>query len=394
MIASGFVFIYKRIPMKSVIATTASLHVVFWLACTSLALPIAAQPAAQNLVQNPGFEAIGPGRTVRLDNQIAVAAGWSAPNRGSSQLFTTHRDYIYDPHGSLWPFKARSGKNVAGMNVYGDDDGALRREYIQGTLTKPLTVGKKYVFEFWVHYHCEGANNIGIVFLPERIRDTTSGLLHFQPVSFQKLVTKYNSDEDAWTPVRDSFVAAMPFQNFIIGNFFHDSLTQIEGNTYDHHFAYIDDIRVVEVQHQQATTSSVSQEDQNKWRHNAEKSKGMSGTGDDVTPDSGMVYFKYDSAKITPEAAAILDGIAARWAGKADVKIELRGYASSEGKPDYNRRLSHRRNLNVSRYLAAKGVHVSRISMNAYGENDPVSPNDTEENREKNRRVAVLWKLQ
>lgn len=380
--------------MKSVIATTASVHVVFWLACTSFALPIAAQPAGQNLVQNPGFEAIGQGRTVRLDNQIAVAAGWSAPNRGNSQLFTTHRDYIYDPHGSLWPFKARSGKNVAGMNVYGDDEGALRREYIQGTLTKPLTVGKKYVFEFWVHYHCEGANNIGIVFLPEKIKDTTSGLLHFQPVSFQKKVTPYNSDEDAWTPVRDSFVAALPFQNFIIGNFFHDSLTQIEGNTYDHHFAYIDDIRVVEVYNQPADAPAVTQEDQKKWRQNAEKSKGMPANNKESAPDSGMVYFKYDSSKITPEAATILDGIAARWADKAGVEIELRGYASSEGKPDYNQRLSHRRNLSVSRYLTSKGVHVSGITMNAYGENDPASPNDTEENRRKNRRVAVLLKIQ
>ncbi len=371
--------------MKSIAATTACCFVVSCLLCTDVC-------AQRNLVHNPGFEAVVPGKRAGLDNPIDVAAGWSAPNMGRSLLYTTRGDYIYDPHGSLWPFKARTGKNVAGMNVYGDDDGALRREYIQGTLTKPLTTGRKYFFEFWVHYHCEGANNIGIAFLPEKIKDTTAGLLNFQPVSFQKKVTPYDNGTDAWTLVRDSFVAARPFQYFVIGNFFHDSLTLIEGNTYDHHFAYIDDILVVEAPNQPATTPPITREEEKKWAENVETSKGMTTTAGGNAENTGKVFFKFDSAEITPESAALLDDLVTQLSQQKGVKIELKGFASSEGGTAYNKQLSQRRNESVQQYLTKKGIAASGISMNAFGEDNPVAPNDTEDNRSKNRRVEVVWR--
>lgn len=350
-----------------------------------------AQRRVENLVYNPGFEVVAPGKKVGLDNPIETAAGWSAPTRGKSLLYTTYREYIYDPDGSLWPFTARTGKNVAGMNVYGDDDGVPRREYIQGALTKPLTVGRRYYFEFWVHYHCEGANNIGIVFLPEKIKDTTAGLLNFQPVSFQKAVTLYDNDKNTWTLVRDSFVAARPFQYFVIGNFFPDSTTLIEGNRYDHHFAYIDDILVTEAPNQSAVPAPITKAEEQKWHENTETSKGMQTTTAGSVPNKSLVYFKLDSSEITPETATLLDAIATELTQKPGVKIELKGFASSEGSVPYNKQLSDRRNQSVRRYLMEKGVSPLAISMKAFGEDNPVSPNDTEENRSKNRRVEIVW---
>ncbi|HRI60317.1 MAG TPA: OmpA family protein, partial [Saprospiraceae bacterium] len=357
--------------MKSTAATTACCFVVSCLLCTVVS-------AQKNLVQNPGFEAVAPGKKAGSDNPIDVATGWSAPNMGKSLLYTTRGDYIYDPHGSLWPFKARTGKNVAGMNVYGDDDGILRREYIQGTMTQPLTVGRKYFFEFWVHYHCEGANNIGIAFLPEKIKDTTTGLLNFQPVSFQKKVTPYDIGANAWTLVRDSFVAVRPFQYFIIGNFFPDSLTLIEGNTYDHHFAYIDDILVVEAPNQPAATPAITKEEEKKWAENVETSKGMTTQSAGNIATAARVFFKFDSAEITPEAATLLDGIVVQLSQQTGAKVELKGFASSEGSTAYNQELSRRRNQSVQQYLAAKGIAASVITMIAFGEENPAAPNDTE----------------
>lgn len=348
---------------------------------------------SQNLVRNPSFETIAPGKTIELENPIDVAAGWSAPNTGKPLLYTTNGDHIYDPDGSLWPFKARSGKNVAGMNVFGEDSpGAPRREYIQGTLTGPLTVGKKYFFQFWVHYHCEGANNIGIAFLPEKIKDSTGGLLHFQPVSFQKEVTLYDNGKNMWTLVRDSFVAVRPFRYFVIGNFFPDSLTKIEANTYNHHFAFIDDILVVEVPNQPAAKPLITKEDEKKWDENEKVSKGMQTATEGGDANSRLVYFKFASAIITREMAALLDGIAAELAQHANAKIELKGYASSEGSEAYNRQLSKRRNQSVRNYLAGKGIAASRVSMTAFGEENPADSNDTEEGRSRNRRVEVAWR--
>jgi outer membrane protein OmpA-like peptidoglycan-associated protein len=387
------IFRQKRIPMKSGLPTTALRRLLFRLLPGLLPFFAIAQQRGDNLVQNPSFETIAAGQTLDLENPVSAAAGWDAPNRGKSMLYTTRGEFIYDPHGALWPFKARTGRNVAGMNVYGEDDGVLRREYIQGTLIRPLTAGRTYIFEFWVHYHCEGANNIGIAFLPDRIRDTAgTGLLRFNPNSYQRKVTPYDNDRNTWALVRDTFVAGRPFQYFVIGNFFHDSLTLIEGNTYNHHFAYIDDIKVYEAPVQSVQAKGLSEKEQKEWDNNAERGKGMAVR--ETEAGKAVIYFRFDSADITPEAAAQLDDIAARLVSKPNLKMELHGFASSEGGNGYNHHLSKRRNQSVRRYLGKKGIPAARIATNAFGEDQPAADNDTEENRGKNRRVELTWKVE
>ena len=64
--------------MKSLASIAVRRPIIFCLAffcCPFLLL-------SQNLVQNPSFETIATGKTVELENQIDVAAGWSAPNGG------------------------------------------------------------------------------------------------------------------------------------------------------------------------------------------------------------------------------------------------------------------------------------------------------------------------
>lgn len=184
------------------------------------------------------------------------------------------------------------------------------------------------------------------------------------------------------------------FRNFVIGNFFPDSLTKIEANTYDHHFAFIDDILVVEVPNQSATKPLITKEDEKKWDENEQTSKGMQAASEAGIPNTHLVYFKFASAKITSETAALLDGIVAELGQNATAKIELKGFASSEASAAYNRQLSKRRNLSVRNYLTGKGIAASRISMTAFGEENPADTNDTEDGRSKNRRVEVAWRVE
>lgn len=382
----------------------------------------------ENLVQNPGFEEITPGKTATLSNGIDVAANWNSPNQGGSLLYTTDKQYIYDPNGSSWPFKARNGKNVAGMNVYGGYGGAERREYIQGMLKEPLTVGRKYFFEFYVHYHCEGANNIGIAFLPEKINVAESGLLKLQPVSHQKEVTPYNNDKKTWTLVRDTFVAVRPYQSFVIGNFFPNSETKVESSKYGHYFAYIDDIVVAETADQPEVPPVITTADEQKWNFNTEATKNVdmliqkpepvkqTMKVEEVSvktvpavinvpsvpeppaipapppaPIVNLVQFKGGSAELSPESQSALDGLALQMAQNTALKLHVKGFASSEGSTLFNQQLSERRAKSVQEYLSAKGVDGTRISIEALGEKQPVASNDNPEERSKNRRVELGW---
>jgi outer membrane protein OmpA-like peptidoglycan-associated protein len=353
-------------------------------------LPLSAQPSAttpkpdankpKNLVINSSFEQ-RTDTSLALDktNLIDRAQGWSSPNGGAPLLYTSFKKgdktVIYDPFGASWDFSARTGKNVAGVHVVN------KREYIQGTLREPLTVGKKYYFAFWVHYHCEGANNLGITFLPEKIKLDSAGLLPFRPATFQANVNIYDK-KNTWALVRDSFIAYKPYQYFVIGNFFPDSLTKVQSKKYNHYFAYVDDILVIEAENQTQVKPVDIKKETEKWVSNITVA-----TQVNTAIVLKNVYFKYDSAILQDEAIPSLDDLAEQMRASPTLHIRVKGHTSSEGADDYNERLSAARARSVRQYLIKKGIAADRIEAQGYGETRPLTDNDTEEHMALNRRV-------
>ena len=70
-----------------------------------------------------------------------------------------------------------------------------------------------------------------------------------------------------------------------------------------------------------------------------------------------------------------------------NVLIEIAGHTDSEGIPERNQPLSERRAQSVVEYLVDAGVNAERIKSVGYGDTRPIAPNDTAENRAKNRRI-------
>jgi OOP family OmpA-OmpF porin len=105
------------------------------------------------------------------------------------------------------------------------------------------------------------------------------------------------------------------------------------------------------------------------------------------------VQFAYNAATILPQSFSLLDEVAATIKEHSELKkIEVGGHASTEGSDDHNLDLSKRRAAAVMEYLVNKsGVAKERLSSQGYGETKPlVTPDDTEEKREKNRRVEFV----
>src|SRR5262249_30983019 len=95
---------------------------------------------------------------------------------------------------------------------------------------------------------------------------------------------------------------------------------------------------------------------------------------DDYTPIANTtVRFKVGSAELTDEAKGQLDKIAEQAKNQRGFVIEVSGYASSEGKPDLNRRLSRQRSQAVSEYLAEQhDIPLRRImTPSGYGTSHP-----------------------
>ncbi len=75
----------------------------------------------------------------------------------------------------------------------------------------------------------------------------------------------------------------------------------------------------------------------------------------------------------------------------AGAVISVNGYASSEGDGAVNQKISQARADAFKSYLVSKGIAPGNIIATGKGIDNPVSPNDTEEGRIKNRRVEIVF---
>jgi outer membrane protein OmpA-like peptidoglycan-associated protein len=101
------------------------------------------------------------------------------------------------------------------------------------------------------------------------------------------------------------------------------------------------------------------------------------------------IQFLVNSDKILDVSHSLLDEVAKVIKDHPQIKkIEIEGHASAEGTDAKNQKLSDRRAKAVLKYLTSKGgIDKSILSAKGYGETRPIADNETEDGREKNRRV-------
>jgi outer membrane protein OmpA-like peptidoglycan-associated protein/opacity protein-like surface antigen len=104
-----------------------------------------------------------------------------------------------------------------------------------------------------------------------------------------------------------------------------------------------------------------------------------------------IVFFDWDKDEITPQAATILDNAASAYASCGTAPIVIAGHADRSGTAQYNAGLSQRRAVNVSAYLTGRGVPVSRIRTEAFGEDRPRVPTADGVSEVQNRRVEITY---
>jgi len=102
-----------------------------------------------------------------------------------------------------------------------------------------------------------------------------------------------------------------------------------------------------------------------------------------------MVNFALDSAVLDEMAVMRLNALASFLLDDETVTVDIGGFTSDEGVAVYNQDLSERRARAVRDYLAVKGVDVARMTVVGHGEQQPLVPNDSETNRNQNRRAMV-----
>jgi outer membrane protein OmpA-like peptidoglycan-associated protein len=112
------------------------------------------------------------------------------------------------------------------------------------------------------------------------------------------------------------------------------------------------------------------------------------GEGLQVTFESGLL-FDYDSDVLRDAARKNLATLAASLEKYPNTDLMIVGHTDATGPDAYNMSLSERRAAAASNYLASEGVARTRLRSTGRGESEPVAPNDTVADRQKNRGVEV-----
>ncbi|RYZ19327.1 MAG: OmpA family protein [Chitinophagaceae bacterium] len=99
------------------------------------------------------------------------------------------------------------------------------------------------------------------------------------------------------------------------------------------------------------------------------------------------VFFDFDKWDLRPESYLELDRVVKLLKENPAIEIEMSAHTDSRGADDYNFKLSDNRARSVMEYILSKGIDAQRITSKGYGETKPVVANDTDENRQLNRRV-------
>jgi OmpA-OmpF porin, OOP family len=108
---------------------------------------------------------------------------------------------------------------------------------------------------------------------------------------------------------------------------------------------------------------------------------------------NGIILFDWASVVLDRRSHPTLRRLAEAARACPDVTIEIEGHTDSEGNDERNQPLSERRAQSVVDFLIKAGVPAERMKAVGYGSTRPLVPNDSEENRARNRRIGFTVKV-
>ncbi|ADV48485.1 OmpA/MotB domain protein [Cellulophaga algicola DSM 14237] len=102
------------------------------------------------------------------------------------------------------------------------------------------------------------------------------------------------------------------------------------------------------------------------------------------------INFDTDKATLKPDGETLVAEIFTLLNENDSLKLSIEGHTDSSGNVERNKQLSMDRANTVLYTLAGKGIAINRLTAKGFGAKNPISPNDSEENKAKNRRVELV----
>ncbi len=376
---------------------------------------------SQNLVLNPSFEQLKPQGVVVACEFMLESGRFPQCIETWTSFYGMTPDILRAADNCPMLTQVHSGELCAGIIYYLPAEDVTQRggyrEAIQGQLMRPLRPGIRYRVEVWVREDSTMMHNhLKKVYTPKTpVVPVQAGNLGFcfsvKPYDSRQYLQQFMSDlnlkpqinfseviatRGQWVKLSTTFVPDQPFQYFTIGNFLDDAKTA-NGLSLRRHrqidslnnklpspmdkikrvaYLCLDDVSISPESPPAVDTTAMSLE----TRMLKEKK---------FTFNAG-VLFDSGKADLRRAAGPDLDSLAAFLRKYPRVRIGISGHTDNVGTEEYNLDLSTRRAQSVHGCLLAQGIPAAQIEWKAFGETRPVADNETEEGRQRNRRVECV----
>ena len=99
----------------------------------------------------------------------------------------------------------------------------------------------------------------------------------------------------------------------------------------------------------------------------------------------------FDTAKATirPESFPQLDAVVEFMLHKKNARVEISGHTDNVGNAKANKTLSGQRAQACRNYIVSKGIDKKRLTAIGFGDERPTAANDSDEGRQRNRRIEA-----
>lgn len=103
------------------------------------------------------------------------------------------------------------------------------------------------------------------------------------------------------------------------------------------------------------------------------------------------IFFDTDKTNYKKESEPEVEAIGRFMKQNPTVHVEIEGHTDNVGNATYNQTLSEKRAKFIAlELIKIYGIQIERLSWKGYGSTKPCAPNDTPENRAKNRRTQLV----
>jgi outer membrane protein OmpA-like peptidoglycan-associated protein len=112
-----------------------------------------------------------------------------------------------------------------------------------------------------------------------------------------------------------------------------------------------------------------------------------------LTANTKMVFnnitFEFNSSELNAESYAELERLVKLMKDNPTIKMEISAHTDDIGSDALNMALSNKRAKVVTDYIAGQGIPANSLKSKGFGKTKPIVPNNSDENRAKNRRVEM-----